>query len=64
MAMRVNNSNMYEAIQVISERGFDGRGDAMRIIFNQAMLIERENFLQASHYERSWVVLRLKEKKR
>ena len=28
MAMRVNNSNMYEAIQVISERGFDGMGDA------------------------------------
>ncbi len=34
MAMSVNNSNMQEAIQVISERGFDGMREAMRIIFN------------------------------
>ncbi len=44
---------MHEAIQVISERGFDGMGDALRIIFNQAVLIERENYLQASPYQRT-----------
>ena len=53
MAMLVNNNNMQDAIAMISERGFDGMGDAMRIIFNQAMLIERENYLQAGFYERN-----------
>ena len=38
---------------MISERGFEDMGDAMRIIFNQAMLIERETYLQAGFYERN-----------
>ena len=53
MAMVVNNSNIQEAITAISERGFDGMGDALRIIFNQAMLIEREIYLKAGAYERN-----------
>ena len=53
MAIVVNSSNIQEAITAISERGFDGMGDALRIIFNQAMLIERENYLQAGAYERN-----------
>ena len=28
-------------------------GDALRILFNQAMLVERENYLQAGAYERN-----------
>jgi len=51
MAMNVNNSNMHEAIQVISERGFDGMEDALRVIFNQVMLVERERYLQARLYQ-------------
>ena len=51
--MVVNNSNIQEAITAISERGFDGMGDALRIIFNQAMLIERESYLKAGAYERN-----------
>ena len=50
MAMLANNNNIQDAVAMISERGFDGMGDAMRIIFNQAMLIERENYLQAGFY--------------
>jgi len=53
MAIVVNSSNIQEAITAISERGFDGMVDALRIIFNQAMLIERENYLQAGAYERN-----------
>ncbi|NDH68372.1 MAG: IS256 family transposase [Gammaproteobacteria bacterium] len=53
MAMLANNNNIQDAVAMISERGFDGMGDAMRIIFNQAMLIERENYLQAGFYERN-----------
>jgi putative transposase len=53
MAMSVNNINIQDAITAISERGFEGMGDALRILFNQAMLIERENYLQAGAYERN-----------
>lgn len=53
MAMVVNDSNIQEAVTAISERGFDGMGDALRIIFNQAMLIERESYLKAGAYERN-----------
>lgn len=53
MAMSVNDSNILEAVTAISERGFDGMGEALRIIFNQAMLVERENYLQAGLHERT-----------
>ena len=53
MAMLANNNSIQDAVAIISERGFDGMGDALRIIFNQAMLIERENYLQAGSYERN-----------
>jgi putative transposase len=53
MAMVVNNSNIQAAVTAISEHGFDGMGDALRILFNQAMLIEREQYLQAGAYERN-----------
>ncbi len=53
MAMVVNSSNIQEAITAISERGFDGMGDALRVLFNQAMLVERENYLKAGAYERN-----------
>ena len=53
MAIVLNSSNIREAITAISERGFDGMGDALRILFNEAMLIERENYLQAGAYERN-----------
>jgi transposase-like protein len=53
MAMLVNTSNIQAAVTAISEHGFDGMGDALRILFNQAMLIEREHYLQAGAYERN-----------
>jgi len=53
MAILANNNNIQDVVAMISERGFDGMGDAMRIIFNQAMLVERENYLQAGSYERN-----------
>lgn len=53
MAIRVNSNNIQDAVTAICERGLDGMGDALRILFNQAMLIERENYLQAGAYERN-----------
>ena len=53
MAMRTNDNNILDAVTVISEQGFDGMAEALRILFNKAMLIERENHLKAGAYERN-----------
>src|SRR5579871_1319431 len=53
MAMRVNNSKISEVVELISERGFSGMAEAMQILLNEAMLIERTRHLQALPYERN-----------
>lgn len=53
MAMRVNDNKIFEAVQLIAEKGFAGMTEAMQILFNEAMLIERSRYLGASPYERS-----------
>lgn len=42
-----------EAMEQLSAKGFDGMGPALQILFNHAMLIERERYLNAQPYERS-----------
>lgn len=42
-----------EAMELLSAQGFDGMGGAIQILFNHAMLIERERHLNASAYQRS-----------
>ena len=39
-------------LQPILENGMDGLADVLRILLNEAMKIERENVLNASHYQR------------
>ena len=41
------------AMESLIENGLDGMGEAVRILMNEAMKIERADFLQASPYERS-----------
>jgi putative transposase len=53
MAMPVNNTKILEAVELIAERGFEGMRDAMQILFNEAMLIERCRYLGVEPYERS-----------
>ena len=43
MACRVNHNNLSDVIELISERGFDGLGEAVALLINQAMEIERDN---------------------
>ena len=47
MAMQINNNKMTEVITLISEKGFAGMGDALQILFNEAMLVERSSYLQS-----------------
>jgi len=53
MAMQVNNSRILEAVELIAEKGFPGMAEAMQILVNEAMLVERTRYLGVSPYERS-----------
>ena len=35
-------------LQIVSEKGFDGLREIMQILFNEAMKMERENYLHAT----------------
>jgi len=39
-------------LQLISEQGTDGLAEGIRLLINQAMVVERSQALQAQHYER------------
>lgn len=51
MAMRVNDSKLSGVVELISKRAFSGMAEAMQILLNEAMLVERARYLQASPYE-------------
>jgi transposase-like protein len=53
MAMPVQHNKLLEAVKVISEQGFEGMGNAMQLLMNEAMNIERSRYLQADPYERT-----------
>jgi putative transposase len=53
MAMPVQHNKLLEAVKVISEQGFAGMGEAMQLLMNEAMQIERSRYLHAEPYERT-----------
>lgn len=53
MAVRVDNTKLMEVVELICQQGFSGMGEAMQIILNEAMVIERGRYLQAEPYERN-----------
>lgn len=51
---RPENDNVFkEVIEVILQNGMDGLADALSIVINEAMKVERSRALQASPYERN-----------
>ena len=40
-------------LQIVSEKGFDGLREIMQMLFNEAMKMERENYLHARPYQRT-----------
>jgi putative transposase len=48
-----NDTAFGEVIEVILQNGLEGLAEAMSIVINQAMKVERSRVLQASPYERS-----------
>ena len=49
-----NQSNeLNQAVQLLAEHGFEGMANAMQILFNEAMKIERSEYLNAQPYQRT-----------
>ena len=50
----LNQSNeLNQAVQLLAEHGFEGMANAMQILFNEAMKIERSEYLNAQPYQRT-----------
>ena len=48
-----NPTSVVEVLELLSEHGFDGLANAMQILFNEVMKLERAEFLGAAPHERS-----------
>ena len=53
MAIGINDRGFSALAEVLSERGLDGLGNAVEILINEAMRIERDRHLNAAAYERT-----------
>lgn len=53
MTCRVENTNSESAVELIAERGLEGLPDALSLLINEAMRLERDRHLRASPYERT-----------
>ncbi len=49
----LNGSSMNRVLEVLNEEGFEGVAQALELLMNEAMKLERSEFLQAAPYERS-----------
>lgn len=53
MAQRVQDSAIYDAVELLKDNGFDGVAEAVTVLMNAAMVAERSEYLGARPYERS-----------
>jgi transposase-like protein len=53
MAQLQQNTAIDQVLELLTEQGTDGLAQALRILLNAAMIIEREHFLNAAPYERT-----------
>lgn len=47
------STTTHEAVQLLAEHGFDSMAQAIQILMNEAMKIERAEYLQVAPYERT-----------
>jgi transposase-like protein len=47
------DTRLTDVMELVTQSGLDGLADALRVLLNAAMLVERERYLGAGHYERS-----------
>ena len=53
MTHRGDNKAFEQVLEVLIENGLEGLAEAMEIIFNEAMKLERADFLRAEPHERT-----------
>ena len=53
MAQPVQDSAIYDAVELLKDNGFDALAEAVTVLLNTAMVAERSEFLGARPYERS-----------
>ncbi len=53
MTYRVEDNALEQVFELLADEGFDGMGQALGVLLNEMMKIERSSHLQAGPYERS-----------
>ena len=53
MTHEEQSSNVSQAVQLLAEHGFEGMANAIQILFNEAMRLQRQDYIGAAPYERS-----------
>jgi transposase-like protein len=48
-----NDNSLQDILELLTENGLDGATEALRMLLNAAMILEREKHLGAAHYERN-----------
>lgn len=53
MTQQEQHNAIEDAVELLKENGFDGLAEAVALMLNQAMIVERSEYLNARPYERS-----------
>ena len=53
MTHQSQSSELIQAVKLLAENGFQGMANAIEILLNEAMKLERTEYLRAQPYERS-----------
>lgn len=53
MTHQMQSNERSDAVQLLADNGFEGMANAMRILFNEAMKLERTEYIGAEPYERT-----------
>ena len=53
MTHQMQSNELSEAVQLLADNGFEGMASAMQILFNEAMKLERTEYIGAEPYERT-----------
>ena len=53
MTHEEQSTNLAQAVQLLAENGFEGMANAIEILFNEAMRLQRQEYIGAAPYERS-----------
>ena len=53
MTHQMQSNELSEAVQLLADNGFEGMANAMQILLNEAMRLERSEYIGAEPYERT-----------